>query len=118
MDELISFLETDGILTKKLNTNKVVLRHKIKEFLVAIALGMTPGHLWMGETGAHGGYIIVKEDGDIVCYHLYNRDEFKEYLYHNTFLDTPSSGRHKFGIVYDENGKKCIKLNLQIRFKK
>lgn len=89
---------------------------KLKNFLVSVALGMTPGKVWDGNTKAHGGYIIVKENGEIVCYHLYNRDEFQEYLFNNTKLDTPSTERHKFGIIYSEDGKNYIKLNLQIRF--
>jgi HpaII restriction endonuclease len=83
-----------------------------------VALGMTPGKEWDGFTKTHGGYIIVKEDGEIVCYHLYNRDEFQEYLYNNTRLETPSTSRHKFGSIYTENGSRYIKLNLQIRFLK
>ena len=116
--EIIDYLAGSGILENKLRIDKAIIKHKVKDFLVAVALGMNPGHLWEGDTLAHGGYIIVKDDGDVVCYNLYNRDEFKEYLYNNTFLDTPSTTRHKFGMLYDEDGRKCINLNLQIRFKK
>ena len=83
---------------------------------MSVALGMTPQGEWNGLTEAHGGYIIIREDGEVVCYHLYNRDQFQEYLFENTKLDTPSSSRHKFGTVYEENGEQYIKLNLQIRF--
>lgn len=89
---------------------------KIKSLLVSIALGMVPATHWNGLLKADGGYIIVKDDGDIVCYHLYNREHFAEYLFKNTKFDTPSSSRHDFGFVYDNQGKKFIKLNMQIRF--
>lgn len=91
---------------------------KIKEFLTNIALGMMPASVWDGRYDATGGYIIVKEDGDILCYHVYNRNEFREYLFNNTRLETPSTTRHDFGkIIIDSNsGSSSINLNLQIRF--
>ncbi len=89
---------------------------KMKNFLTCAALGMTPSVAWTGRIDATGGYIIVREDGEIVCYHLYNRNEFEDYLYKNTHLETASSGRYEFGTIYEENNKNYIKLNLQIRF--
>ena len=63
-----------------------------------------------------GGIIIVKDDGDVVCYHIYNRNEFQEYLFNNTRLEQASISRYKFGNFYKENNKILFKLNLQIRF--
>jgi type II restriction enzyme len=91
--------------------------YKIKNFLTDCALGMTPATCWKGTYDANGGYIIVKEDGEILCYHIYNRNEFQEYLFANTKFETPSSTRHGFGTVYKEDGEDYFKLNLQIRFK-
>jgi len=65
-----------------------------------------------------GGYLIVKDNGDILCYHIYNKNEFEDYLLNNTKLDTASSSRHEFGKLFQENGKIYLKLNLQIRFLK
>ncbi len=92
------------------------LEYKVKSFLDAIALWMVPSKVWSWESSARWGYIVVKESGDIVCYHLYNRDEFRSYLYENTRFDTPSSTRHKFGSLYLEWGKLLFNLNIQIRF--
>ena len=89
---------------------------KIKRLLVDIALGMTPQELWNEVYEANGGYIVVKRDGEIVCYHLYNRNDFEDYLFCNTKMETPSRSRYKFGFIYNENGHQFIKLNLQIRF--
>ena len=66
--------------------------------------------------GATGGYIIVREDGEVLCYHLFNRNEFENYLLKNTKFETASTSRHQFGDIYKENGKYFIKLNLQVRF--
>lgn len=90
--------------------------HKIKNFLTDIALGMTPATAWTGEYQATGGYIIVREDGEVLCYHLYNHNEFQEYLFKNTRFDTPSLARYEFGTIYKECEKLYIKLNLQVRF--
>lgn len=91
--------------------------YKIKRFLTDVALGMTPSKVWNGIYDATGGYLIVKENGDVLCYHIYNRNQFEDYLFQNTKLETASSSRHEFGKVYSENGKSYFKLNLQIRFK-
>jgi type II restriction enzyme len=91
--------------------------HKIQEFLWNIALGMQPSKPWKGTQDAHGGYIIVKENGELACYHVYNGDRFKKFLFINTKLDTPSRSRHKFGQIYEKNGTPHLLLNLQIRFK-
>lgn len=92
--------------------------YKIKRFLTDIALGMMPSKVWSGKYDATGGYLVVKENGDVLCYHIYNRNEFEDYLLNNTKLDTASSSRHGFGEIYEENGLLFFKLNLQIRFTK
>ncbi len=91
--------------------------HKVQEFLRNVALGMQPSKPWKGTQDAHGGYIIVKNDGELACYHVYNGDRFKKFLFVNTKFDTPSTSRHRFGQIYEKNGKPHILLNLQIRFR-
>ncbi len=98
--------------------SNIFYRQKIKKFLSEIATGMVPGTYWSGRKDATGGYFVVKETGEIVCYHLYNLDDFEEYLLKNTYLDKPSTGRHGYGIAEKApDGKYTFKLNLQIRFK-
>lgn len=97
---------------------EVFYTYKVKSFLTNVALGMMPASPWDGNDEATGGYIIVKEDGDVLCYHLYNRNAFKEYLFNNTKFDTPSKTKHHFGKIEDVDGKQILKLNLQIRFLK
>ncbi len=90
---------------------------KFKKLLSAIALGMMPSALWDGIDEANGGYIIVSSDGDVLAYHLYNRNFFEQYLLDNTKLERASTSRHGFATIYKEEGKFFINLNLQIRFK-
>jgi type II restriction enzyme len=90
--------------------------YKIKRFLTDVALGMMPSKVWGGIYDTTGGYLIVKENGDVLCYHIYNRNQFEDYLFYNTKLETASSTRHEFGKIYIANDQYFFKLNLQIRF--
>ena len=90
---------------------------KIKNFLKDVALGMTPQKPWTGNYDATGGYIIVKEDGEVISYNHSNINEFLNYLFNNTFFESPSSDRHGYGKVYKEGRNYFFKLNLQVRFK-
>lgn len=115
--ELTSKISIANPLEYNLETNHPFYSYKIKRFLTDIALGMMPSKVWTGELDATGGYLIVKENGEVLCYHIYNRNEFEDYLFTNTKLETASSTRHEFGKIYEENGQLYFKLNLQIRFK-
>jgi type II restriction enzyme len=90
--------------------------YKLKRLLTDIALGMIPSKVWSGKYDATGGCLIVKDNGDILCYHIYDRNEFEDYLLSNTKLETASSSRHDFGIIYKDGNDYYMKLNLQIRF--
>lgn len=114
--ELTAMVANSGIVSTK--NNAVYCAHNVKEMLTNIALGMVPNTLWTGDYEATGGFIIVKEDGDVVCYHIYNRNEFKNYIFAATRFDTPSQSKHGFGKIYEENGEQRLKLNVQIRFVK
>ena len=115
--ELTNQISAKNPLEYNLETNHPFYSYKIKRFLTDIALGMMPSKVWTGELDATGGYLVVKENGEVLCYHIYNRNEFEDYLYSNTRLETASSTRHEFGKVYEENGQLYFKLNLQLRFK-
>lgn len=91
-------------------------KYKFKKFLCSVALGMMPSKAWDGHDEANGGYVIVKEDGDVLAYHLYNRGAFETYLLNNTKLERGSTSRHGFASIYKANEKYFINLNLQIRF--
>ena len=113
LDELVAALDLPRPMVERL------VRHKVKELLRQSALGMNPGREWEGQVEAHGGWIIVKEDGAVVCFHLVNDDEFRDYLLTHTKFDTPSMRRHAAGYVYEQQGEvdAKLKLSLQVRFK-
>lgn len=118
MVDLVNEISRLNPLEFNFETNHPFYSYKIKRFLTDVALGMMPSKVWTGELDATGGYLVVKEDGEILCYHIYNRNEFEDYLLNNTKLETASSTRHDFGIVYKNNNNQFFKLNLQIRFLK
>ena len=116
LPEILEYIYNSGIQILRHEIPQERFAHKIKDLLNSSALGMVPASTWDGSVRAHGGVIIVKEDGEIVCYHLYNAEAFKNYLFNNTRLESPSASRHNYGTIYEENGELFIKLNLQIRF--
>lgn len=72
---------------KELEDTKLI-EYKIKALLVAVALGMEPNSPWYGMEDANGGYIVGKDTREILCYHIYDRNKLREYLYRNTKLDS------------------------------
>ena len=112
---LESIVETNP-MNYNLSKGHPFYHYKFKKLLTESALGMLPSKAWDGTADATGGYIIVREDGEVLCYHLFNRNEFENYLVKHTKFETASTGRHQFGEIYKENGKYYLKLNLQVRF--
>lgn len=97
--------------------------YKMKRLIVDSALGMIPKTPWSGQYDASGGYLVVKDSGDVLCYHLYNWNALQDYLYKNLKFDTPSStntGKKKsynYALFYKENDIPCVDICLQLRFK-
>lgn len=118
LKELASAVSVRNPLGYDPTYNQGFYEHKVKNFLVATALGMVPHTPWDGKYQANGGYLVVKDDGEVLCYHFYDRNLFEDYLYCNTKLDTASTSRYDFAKLYHrEDGGFCFKLNLQVRFK-
>ena len=92
--------------------------YKIKHFLTSAALGLMPATAWSGKFDANGGYLVVKKDGEILCYHFYDRNRFEDYLFSNAYLERASTNRHEYAsIIKEKDGSLSFKLNLQIRLK-
>ncbi|NDW08230.1 HpaII family restriction endonuclease [Dysgonomonas sp. 520] len=115
--ELVDEITKGNPLGYDLSSKHPFYSYKFKRFLTDIALGMMPSKVWTGELDATGGYLVVKDDGEILCYHIYNRNEFEDYLLNNTKLETASSTKHNFGSIYKNDlGELLFNLNMQIRF--
>jgi hypothetical protein len=115
--EIIKLLEKNNPM-KYPDTS--IYNKKIADFLVITALGMLPNTKWDGLYDVDGGTIVIKKDGGLVTFFVFQKffmKEFRKYLINNSFLDTPSTTRHKFGSLFKDNTDNLIKLklNLQIR---
>lgn len=92
--------------------------YKLKHLLTSAALGLMPSKKWTGKYDANGGYLVVKKDGEILCYHFYDRNRFEDFLFKNAYLERAKTRRHGYASLYrGEEGRVYFKLNLQIRLK-
>ena len=135
--DIIMHLNRTNPLNYRINADSNPYEVKIKRFLQDAAMGMTPETEWNGHYDATGGQIVVKKDGEIVCYHIYELNRYLQYLFNSTRFEQPATSEDEdhpghvridpttgrpskpfqYGWLYKENGKYFIKINLQIRFK-
>ena len=89
---------------------------RVRHFLRAAALGMTPATPWDGNEDAEGGMLVVSADRELYCL-LAGKSEFERYLVETTYFDTPSTSRLPgyAEIEEDAEGVVSFKLHLQIR---
>lgn len=115
---LIERLAIANPLNYDTEQNSPFYAYKIKHLLTSAALGMMPASAWNGRFDANGGYLVVKKDGDILCYHFYDRNRFEDYLYSNAYLERSDTSRHQYAsIIQEEDGTLSFKLNFQVRLK-
>ncbi len=111
-------LTVNNPLNYDIDQNLPFYVYKIKHLLTSVALGMMPATAWNGKFDVNGGYLVVKEDGEILCYHFYDRHRFEDYLFANAYLERASTTRHQYAsIIKEDNGTLSFKLNLQVRLK-
>jgi len=136
--DLLNILERNNPLNYRLDLGHPFYNYKVRSLLYDYALGMTPEAVWTGTYATNGGIIIVKQDGDVLCYHVYDKNVFQEYLIESTWFDQASTSedegnpgnervfpkgkkpgkKYFFGWIYEEDDQCFIKINLQIRFLK
>ena len=88
----------------------------IKDFLMAGFTGMTAGSKWDGREQVNGGYIVVMDDGDVICYHSNDRESFRDYLYRNTYFEYVSTDKYNWGYIVKIDGEYYLPLNISVRF--
>ena len=117
--ELVKKLAKKNPLLNGKRYNQPFYERKLKEFLYHLIMGMNSNEIWNGKYDASKHFFIKGNNNELITYNIYNRNQFEDYLYQNTRLETASSTRHKFGIIYKDLKDNCfyMKLNLQIRFK-
>ena len=90
----------------------------IKDFLMAGFTGMTAGRSWDGREQVNGGYIVVMDDGEVLCYHSNDRESFRDYLYRNTYFEYVSPEKYNWSYISKIGEDYYLDLNASIRFSK
>ncbi|MDE7165041.1 MAG: HpaII family restriction endonuclease [Clostridiales bacterium] len=88
----------------------------VKDFLMAGFTGMTAAYKWDGKEQVNGGYIVVMDDGDVICYHSNDRETFRDYLYRNTYFEYVSSDKYNWSRIIQIDGEYYLPLNISVRF--
>lgn len=129
--EMVRLMHLDGItrvseLTeriKEMNPLKIkdelINKHgfyefKMKQFLLALALGMRPAKIYNGTDSAIEGMLLADGNGEVMCYHKSHPQLFADFLYQNTRLEKGSLDKDKYGFLERENGVWYFKLNVKI----
>ncbi len=100
----------------KVPNPQIYYEKAIKDFLIAVFTGMTASRVWDGKEQVNGGYIVVTDDGDVICYHSNDRESFRDYLYKNTFFEYVGSKKFKWGYIEKIGNDFYLPLNLSVRF--
>lgn len=95
---------------------RIYYEKAIKDFLMAGFTGMTAGKEWDGKEQVNGGYIVVMDDGDVICYHSSDRESFRDYLYRNTHFEYVSADKYVWSRIIKIDGEYYLPLNLSVRF--
>ena len=100
-------------------TNPEIYYEKaIKDFLMAGFTGMTAAQIWDGREQVNGGYIVVMDEGDVICYHSNDRESFRDYLYRNTYFEYVSADKYCWSRIMKIDGEYYLSLNASVRFSK
>lgn len=116
MEDCVDYLAENDVAEYGFDDLKDTYRGKIAHLLLCTFTGMRLGSKWDGRQQVNGGYIVVKNDGDVVAFHSTIADEFKDFLFAKMTMESPSHSRHKDMFIYKEDNKYYLKLALQLRF--
>lgn len=109
MEEMNPLKIKDELITKH-----GFYRYKMRQFLLAVALGLRPAKIYTGKPGAIGGMLLVQGDGSVWLYDTSDTETFAEFLYQNSRLLKGDVEKDKYGFLERENGTYYFKLNVKI----
>lgn len=87
---------------------------KVKQFLMALVLGMRPAKIYNGTDSAVEGLLLVDGSGEVLCYHKSQKEVFEEFLFLNSRFEKGPVEKDKYGFLEKENGVYYFKLNAKI----
>lgn len=88
--------------------------YKVKQFLMALALGMRPAKIFNGQDSAVEGILLIDGGGNVLCYHKSEKQVMEDFLFRNTRLEKGLLEKDKYGFLEKENGTYYFKLNAKI----
>lgn len=129
--EMVRIMHLDGItrvselteIIKQMNPLKIkdelINKHgyyefKMKQFLMALAMGMRPAKIYTGLDSAVEGILLVDGSGEVLCYHKSEEKTMEDFLFLNTRFEKGSVDKDKYGFLERENGVYYFKLNAKI----
>lgn len=129
--EMLRIMQLDGItrineLTDAIKTinplkikDELINKHgfyeyKVKQFLMALALGMRPAKIFNGTDSAVEGILLINANGEILCYHKSRKEIFENFLFQHTRFEKGPTEKDKYGYLERENGIYYFKLNAKI----
>lgn len=129
--EMVRIMHLDGVsrlselteIIKQINPLKIkdelINKHKfyefkVKQFLMALALGMRPAKIYNGLDSAVEGILLVDGSGEVLCYHKSEKQVMEDFLFLNTRLEKGALEKDKYGFLERENGVYYFKLNAKI----
>lgn len=115
--DALNYIVRNDVANYKLPDLETIYEKKLGSFLYDAFTGLRFGSNWDGRPSVNGGYIVVKNSGEIVAYHSTFTEQFKDFLLDNLAFESPSTSRHGYMTIYKENGEYLIKFNLQVRFR-
>lgn len=116
VEDCIDYLAETDFVKYGFEDLKDTYRGKIAQFLLCTFTGMRLGSPWNGRQEVNGGYIVVKNNGDVVAFHSTIADEFKDFLVAKMRMESPSHSRHRDMVIIKEGDRYYLKLALQLRF--
>ncbi len=131
LTEMVRIMHLDGVsriselteIIKQINPLKIkdelINKHKfyefkVKQFLMALALGMRPAKIYNGQDSAVEGILLVDGSGNVLCYHKSEKQVMEDFLFLNTRMEKGSLEKDKYGFLERENGTYYFKLNAKI----
>lgn len=112
MENCIEYLADNDFVGYGFDDLQETYRGKIAHSLLCTFIGMRLGSKWNGRQKVNGGYIVVKNDGDVVAFHFTIVDEFKDFLVTKMIMESPSHSRHRDMVIYKEGDCYFLKLGL------
>ena len=98
---------------------QIFYKKAIKDFLYATFTGMTASLPWDGREVVSGGYIVAKDNGEVLAFHTRDGESFKTFLFNTTRFDRPDASERKgypYADVYKIGDEYYFDLNFQVRF--